>query len=264
MCVHHLRKRNNMKKEKTIQFYLFALLILTIQPIVKAQQIQFTKIQLIDTQTITKEWALLDVKSKRVESYVGSYRGWEQRKNKNRISNYLPLYLGKLDTVISIDYKMPYTALRAHSIHISENLTYKYQGFQSKKPLKLAIYVDTARIIGNCDEKYSWDSICYHAYPVFIYNQSRHNYVVAGYDHIILLLEAKNEVGQWVQIEEPYMEECGTGMTFPFMKPKQLMLTSCVVPKGDFHTRLRLRFGENTYSNEFNGTILKKQLLMMD
>jgi hypothetical protein len=245
-------------------FYLFALLILTIQPIAKAQQIQFTKIQLIDTQTITKEWAWLDVKSKRVKAHLGSYSGWERRKKQNRISNYLPLYLGASDTFISINYNMSYSILETNSIRGYGDSTLKYQGFQSKAPLKLDIYVDTARMISNCDDKYSWDRIYYHAYPVFIYNQSRHNCVVAGYDHIILLLEAKNEVGQWVQIEEQYMEECGTGMTFPFMKPKQLMVTSCVVPKGDFHTRLRLRFGENTYSNEFNGTILKEQLLMMD
>jgi hypothetical protein len=249
-----------MKKEKTIQFYLFALLILTIQPVAEAQQIQFNKIQIIDTQSITKEWAFLDVKAKRVESYMGSYSGWERRKKYNRISNYTPLYLGKLDTVLLIDYAMAYSKLKTNCVNVWQFNDHKYQGFQTQTTLKLDIYVDTTRITGNCDGKYSWDTICYHAYPVFIYNRSRRNYIIAGWEHIRLLLEAKNEVGKWVQIEEQYMEECGTGMTFPFLKPKQLMVTSCVVPQGDFQTRLRLRFGKNTYSNEFNGTILKEQL----
>lgn len=81
--------------------------------------------------------------------------------------------------------------------------------------------------------------------------------IIVGYTcHIPIILEAKDENGEWNDITERFLS-CGTG-TYPILfYPNHIVLTCLKLPKqGDYYTTLRVKLGQN-YSNEFGGIINK-------
>ena len=83
-----------------------------------------------------------------------------------------------------------------------------------------------------------------------------------GYgQHIPLILEAQDSLGEWQAIQKLYTYWCGTGLTSFCLLPGELVITSCKLYEGDYQTKMRLAFGfkKTNYSNEFIGRMNYKQ-----
>ena len=206
-------------------------------------------------------------------------------------ANYLPLYFGKMKDTIFVNYALadyqtpppPPIPVSGDGIiepqpikpkpHIDFDLIaanrLKYANYfrigKGNKYLSwdsasLNIVVDTSRIIKNINFTGLCDSLfAFEAYPVFLENKSGRKVAIGYGSHIDIILQAKNEQGQWQDIEWPYMYGCGTGLATIVIAEDEMALTSVPLFRGDFKTELRLRIGHN-YSKPFRGTIDKRQL----
>lgn len=104
--------------------------------------------------------------------------------------------------------------------------------------------------------------IHYKTYPVYIYNYGESQTVIQKpiTTELFILLEAKNKNNEWKPVEyfEQYGFLCGTGHRDYVLKPKHYLLSTVKRYKGDFRTKLRVKFRsfDNIfYSNEFEGYI---------
>lgn len=102
----------------------------------------------------------------------------------------------------------------------------------------------------------------YKTYPVYIYNYGESQTVIQApiITELFILLEAKNKNNEWKPIEyfEQYGFLCGTGHRDYVLKPKHYLLTTVKRYKGDYKTKLRVKFrsfDKVFYSNEFEGFI---------
>ncbi|MES2656679.1 MAG: hypothetical protein V4620_13875 [Bacteroidota bacterium] len=85
------------------------------------------------------------------------------------------------------------------------------------------------------------------------------NFSELGY----IVRQAKNENGNWVDIETPIRYLCGTGARDIIIEPNGLIVALLPRYKGEFKTECRLRFtrwSHSVYSNIFIDYIDKKQL----
>lgn len=102
------------------------------------------------------------------------------------------------------------------------------------------------------------------SYAIFVNNLcdsliSIGNFSELGYT----VRQAKNEKGDWVDIETPIRYYCGTGARYIVIEPKEMIVAMLPRYKGDFKTECRLRFmrwEHSVYSNIFTDYIDKKQL----
>jgi hypothetical protein len=95
--------------------------------------------------------------------------------------------------------------------------------------------------------------------PVFIENLSTDNLQVGYGFHIPVIFEAQDEEGNWASIQKHHRYASGNGLPTPYLPKNDILIASCPVLYGDFHTKLRLKYGFEkfgfTYSNEFFGNI---------
>jgi hypothetical protein len=176
---------------------------------------------------------------------------------------YWPAYIGKLTDTIRIDYLL-YPRFYSELNSLDTSFKYVFRdtimfrdddsaSFSvNSEEVFLKIYIDTTKmmsqfIIGRHDVVKS--------FPVFIYNLSFVK-VILGADGIInLTYEALNPEGKWQAIEDKFrFDHCTNDYTRVLLPIGQIALTSAVIYKGSFKTKLRVRLGQ-FYSNEFSGSI---------
>ncbi|MFC6098161.1 hypothetical protein ACFPVY_16030 [Flavobacterium qiangtangense] len=97
-------------------------------------------------------------------------------------------------------------------------------------------------------------------YPLLVYNLSENE----AYMNSEFIQEAKDIDGKWKPIEFTFLYEmCGTGKGFQSaLEPKKYVAFSIIKYKGDFKTKIRVKFRNNRhiyYSNEIEGTINRSQ-----
>lgn len=170
------------------------------------------------------------------------------------------IYIGKYaKTIISKEVEDRRTPIENHHENpCSPNYTSREKGsFDNLSNAKLEILVDTKQII-----KFSkWEkgkANYYNAYPLLIKNIENKDIQIGYWYYIPALLEAKDENGNWITIEEYYIADCGTCMYQIYIKPNEILITTAVKYSGNFKTKLRIKIGEN-YSNEYIGYINKEQ-----
>lgn len=104
---------------------------------------------------------------------------------------------------------------------------------------------------------------CVRAIPVFIVNTSNDTLLIDHQDErVIMIQEAKDELGNWKPIEYWLFSSCGNSYGYVSLPPKQLALIKVTRYSGNFRTQMRLKLrNRNTifYSNIFTGYINKKQ-----
>ncbi|WP_299884174.1 hypothetical protein [uncultured Lacinutrix sp.] len=122
---------------------------------------------------------------------------------------------------------------------------------QFKKGLK--IIVDTTQIIFKETPGFNYEKPT-NAYPVFLFNKTNADIAIGFGSLIYMILEAKNEKGEWKPIEKQDYYYCGTGVYEYVLKKNKLCVTAVHKYSGSFKTKLRLRHLGN-YSNEFEGYI---------
>jgi len=54
--------------------------------------------------------------------------------------------------------------------------------------------------------------------------------------------------------------DCGNCLNMIYFKPNEITITTSVIYDGNYETKLRLRLGENNFSNIFTGKINRSQI----
>lgn len=179
-------------------------------------------------------------------------------------SNFHPMYIGKLDSSININYNSVNIVQRTNG-----KKTYRYPDTN-----ELLIFIDTSKIIGSAFVKTYISSPppgdtteyiieimdyrgFYKSHPVFIKNLSKDTLSIGYGDFIPLIIEAKDSNNIWSPIQRRYIYDCGTGLTDFYLPNDEILITSCQLFDGDYNTKLRLVFDGNSkqYSNVFDGYI---------
>lgn len=129
---------------------------------------------------------------------------------------------------------------------------------------KVDIFVDTT-------QKIKFSKVVYHegstntfdffyAYPVVLTNNDSQD-IQIGYGYYVpLIMQAQSEKGEWIDIEDYYVADCGTCLNMIYFKPNEITITTSVIYDGNYETKLRLRLGENNFSNVFAGKINRSQI----
>lgn len=181
-------------------------------------------------------------------------------------ADFHPLYIGKKTDSIHLNYnpkKMEF-----------ECVTTQWGRFKTPDSSDLNISVDTNALIASVQHYIDWvaaDSLSelypalytmhYQSYPVIIENLTKDTLEIGYGEYVPLIIEARDETGEWKSIQRPFVYGCGTGMPFYFLPPGEILITSCKLFDGEFKTTMRLAFGweSKTYSNEFAGYINRGQ-----
>lgn len=100
------------------------------------------------------------------------------------------------------------------------------------------------------------------AYPIIIKSKEKDTIKIGSGNKLPIVLEAKDSIGNWKPIEEQFKYGCGTGLNGIILPPKTIIVSSVMIYKGNYKTKLRIKLGEN-FSNEFNGTINYRQFESM-
>lgn len=170
--------------------------------------------------------------------------------NKDSIKN-IENELTKVSYNVQYDGELkPEIRLRNRMYSNNEDDSYIYQA-KYKKELK--IIVDTTQLIFKEALNYSGFRFA-RAHPVFMLNETDTDLSIGFGSLIYMILEAKNENGEWKPIERQDYYFCGAGIYNYILKKDKLCVTSVYKYSGSFKTKLRLKHLEN-YSNEFNGYI---------
>jgi hypothetical protein len=99
------------------------------------------------------------------------------------------------------------------------------------------------------------DSVVYYqAFPVFLYSHSD-SLLLVGSHNIVrwMITETQNQNGDWIEIEEPIRDLCGTGQRDIVLEP-HCVLVAKVLRYSDAGKTLRLKFKHHNaviYSNTF-------------
>lgn len=155
-----------------------------------------------------------------------------------------------------VAYRMHYVGPPRSEIKIDGSIfldsEIEYVPFDLKEKKHLDIVVDTTQLIykSSYDNGFKIGS----ANPVFIYNLTKKNQNVGFGDLLHMVMEAKDEKGNWKPIEKQAYYFCGTGMEVSILERNQVCVSSVYKYSGDFKTKLRLRHLGN-YSNEFEGSV---------
>jgi len=129
----------------------------------------------------------------------------------------------------------------------------------------IELYIDTSKTISNNnptppDPRYKKKPKSYYSHPLYIRNLSKDTINIGYGDYISVLYEAKDSLGNWKEIEKPFIYMCGTGLNNTILPPDYICITSAHIPKGNYNTKLRIKTINNSpkyemYSNEFEGSI---------
>ena len=162
---------------------------------------------------------------------------------------------GKLDTVeskkIITKFNQKFKSNPVYPYYLSWEKSQKFNAWDSSK---VSIQVDTNTITKQLVVNKNFQKEYYTAYPVLLKNEEQDT-IRIGYDRFIpIILEAKDSTNQWKPIEKMFSFMCGNGLNSLILPPKDIIVSSKVIYKGDYKTDLRIKMGNN-YSNKFKGSI---------
>lgn len=171
-------------------------------------------------------------------------------------AQFSPLYIGDFKKDIILIYKTEKIGNRTYDL-------LDYDLYKRPDTSSIRIFIDTNRIIGSPMSVWEYyDKPEYRnskiAYPVFISNISVDTLNIGLGNILPMVIEAKDENGNWKPIQNEFIYDCGTGLTIIYIAPNQITITSMKLFHGDFKTKLRLVFGyfnDKVYSNEIDGYI---------
>ena len=102
------------------------------------------------------------------------------------------------------------------------------------------------------------------SFPIFVRNLCDSVMLLGRFSEVAYMIrQAKDEQGNWVDIEVPIRYSCGTGARHIALEPDQTIIAMLIRYKGDFKTTCRLKFSNwkgTIYSNTFTDYIDEKQL----
>lgn len=179
------------------------------------------------------------------------------------------------------DYDILYLGYEKDSIFVQHNDSiYKkntryydaYDKYKGYHEAKIQLEIDLSQEIKE-DTGMEWDEMSnnifntdseyYKSYPVIIKNHGKKPIIIGytGYgEQLPLILEAKDQHGEWKAIEEQPMYSCGFGINPIILKPQEIIVTGVKIYQGSFETELRLGFKYgNIYSKPFKGSIHPNQ-----
>lgn len=238
---------------KAYIIFLFFLFIITgcDEKNKKVNQINYSSFELVDTSSF-----LMSYKNDSITSQA----------------NYNPLSIGKIEKTIKLVYDN-FNQFEDYFVYLDA----PFPTFSMPNPQRIEIFVDTTKTIANVNPykfipppqpnklKKANKVEGYYAYPVFIRNISTDTVWIGYGNYIGLLVEAKDSLGEWKEIEKPFIYHCGTGLNDIVLPPNYLTVTSTIKYKGRYKTKMRVKtmnnFENEVYSNEFTGTINYSQLV---
>ena len=183
---------------------------------------------------------------------------------------FYPMYLGEYKEVVSLSYVDGMVRYNSNVLDTKGTTDTTY----------LKIVVDTTQFIGAetsfsiprapKDYEIESDETIWSkrinegknkSYPIFVQNDSQGNLTLGWGDYVSLFTEAKDSLGKWQVIQEPYTYTCGTGLSKWLLRPQEMLLTQCKLFDGDYETTMRVvfKFDTDIKSNEFQGKINYKQ-----
>lgn len=201
-----------------------------------------------------------------VDLLPAGFKLWEydsQRRN----AKYPVYYIGPVKDTIELN--MPISPRETDT----KDIDYDTAHPSARSITNLKLFVDTTFSTSHCfyhfyaeQEKLpkpEGSHMCL-AYPVFVYNLSD-SFVSLGMFNMLtnLVRQAKNQKGQWQDIETQTFFMCGTGARDIVAGPQQMIVAKLLRYKGDYFTECRLKLGrknEYVYSNSFYDYIDKRQL----
>lgn len=172
-----------------------------------------------------------------------------------RTAQFSPIYIGEVKDSIKLSYKTSKIEYRIEDIDWGE--------YRSPKLTDLDIFIDTTKTIGF--PMWIWEyykapekRVNKKSYPILIKNQSSDTLSIGFGDILPIVTEVQDSIGNWKQIERPFIYDCGTGLTQFYLPPNQIAISALRENYGANNTKFRVKFrlGEyEIYSNEINGNI---------
>jgi hypothetical protein len=101
----------------------------------------------------------------------------------------------------------------------------------------------------------------YKSHPIFITNNSDSTTIVGYGYNIPIILEAKDQKGEWKPIEKQYYYSCGVGLHYIVLHPGEVIFVLGHIYSGSFKTTLRYKLGDS-YSATFFGSISPQQFVV--
>jgi len=256
---HKVKTHNRKPRTKSplfFQFDIFMILNPTLQMKIRLQILFFLISSLLYSQHPTPK-LIEGIKNKAVFYNSSVKNSWERE----------PIYIGSIQK--EIINKFENNRLLAIENHY-ENECNKGYIKREKNSLKntfegkVDIFVDTSQNIKFSKvvyhEKSSNTFDFFYANPVVLTNNDSQD-VQIGYGYYIpLIMQAQNEKGEWTDIERYYTLDCGNCLNMIYFKPNEITITTSVIYDGNYETKLRLRLGENNFSNIFTGKINRSQI----
>jgi len=168
-------------------------------------------------------------------------------------ASFHPLYVGPTKDSIYLNYNMRELSYR----------DYNWIEYSYPKSSDLLIFIDTTQYIGSINILNRFLSKSIHknksikSYPIFLQNISKDTLNFGFGNYIPLILQAKDSSGDWKPIQKEFRYSCGTGLSYFYLPPDELLISSCKIFNGNYKTQLRLVYGydETAFSNEFTGHI---------
>jgi hypothetical protein len=196
------------------------------------------------------------------------------------VANYRPLYIGVKNDTLDVNYNLSKYYAPPPDIEVIEiDLTtppkseiekkqtrqnhdkiseyFKDFSFEKKCPdwydSKIKITIGTTQKIRNVgSKKYEDTDFIYEAYPVILENTSDSTIIIGYGSQIPLILELKDESGEWKATETMFTYMCGNGLPSILLPKGEIVLTSVPVMKVEKDILFRLKIGKN-YSEVFGG-----------
>lgn len=210
--------------------------------------------------------------------------------DKPGVANYYPLYFGPVKDTLEVNYSMriypPPPPIRVYTdsngeVNI-ETPSDRYRDYPEPEEIEtyepyflinssgnftradtvgMEVHVDTTQTIRNIDyASFQNSTFAFWAYPVLITNNTDKTVQVGYGRHLRLILEARDQYGNWRPLERSFSYGCGTGLADIVLPPDQCVLTSVKIFRGEFQTELRLNLAGH-YSESFRGSINLSQLM---
>lgn len=168
-------------------------------------------------------------------------------------AQFSPVYIGDLKDSIRLTYNPSKI----------ENRTPDWDKYKRPNPKDLGIYIDTTKTIGFSMSVWEYYNkpeyrVGKKSYPIFIENKSSDTLSIGFGDILPMTTEIKDSLGQWAEIERPFIYDCGTGLTEFFLPPNQVVITALRQNFGTTEAMFRVKYelvDNAIYSNEINGKI---------
>jgi len=224
-------------------------IILTLLALTSCQNREAKKVERVNEQSEGKELPYSD---------VILYDHFDNELLLDTISNHFeaqfsPTYIGELRDSIKLTYKPAKI----------ENRTPDWDKYRRPNPKDLGIYIDTTKTIGFSMSVWEYYKkpeyrVGKKSYPVFIENKSTDTLSIGFGDILPMTTEILDSLGQWTEIERPFIYYCGTGLTEFFLPPNQIAITALRQNFGTSKAKFRVKYelaDSAVYSNEINGKI---------